>query len=115
MTSPLKEKQEKQQRCKQLRRLRMDFVNTIKQHWEGKFDFLKAQGQVAIVLVVAYIGNNWPKSYPRNENHNPTMFWVMKVLLWIGALATLKQVPDDPTQRVERTKPVASATGFQIC
>jgi hypothetical protein len=40
----------------------------MKVQWAGKRDFLQAQAQVAGVLVVAWIGNNWSPSYDRNEN-----------------------------------------------
>ena len=60
-------------------------------NWKGRWDFLKAQGQVAVILVIAYIGNNWPKSYPRNDNHDPSMFWVMNACLLVASLLTLKR------------------------
>ena len=53
--------------------------------WKGGKEFLTAQVQVIVVLAVAYIGNNWPYSYPRNANHNPTLFWVMNAALLIAA------------------------------
>mmetsp|Transcript_44804 Transcript_44804/g.66479 ORF Transcript_44804/g.66479 Transcript_44804/m.66479 type:complete len:448 (-) Transcript_44804:62-1405(-) len=58
--------------------------------WSSKVDFLKAQVQVVVILVIAYVGNNWPQSYHRNENHDPTMFWVMNLALVIAGLVTLK-------------------------
>lgn len=60
------------------------------QKWKSRKDFAMAQVQVAVILVIAYIGNNWPVSYPRNDNHDPTMFWVMNAGLFIAFLATLK-------------------------
>jgi len=59
-------------------------------HWKGGFDFVKAQGQVIIVLIIAYIGNNWPKSYHRNDNHNALMFWAMNIAILVAALITMK-------------------------
>jgi len=59
-------------------------------HWSGKQDFLMAQAKVAVVLLVAYIGNNWPHSYHRNNNHNATMFWVMNIVLLVAGIFTLK-------------------------
>jgi len=85
-----KTKNEKEKQRKQIRRFAMDALTVIKQHWKGRDDFVKAQGQILVVLLIAYIGNNWPKSYPRNDNHNPTMFWLMNISLWIAAAATLK-------------------------
>ena len=58
--------------------------------WKGKREFFLAQAQVSVILAIAYIGNNWPQSYPRNDNHNPTMFWVMNICLGIAALLSFK-------------------------
>ncbi|KAL7577800.1 hypothetical protein ACA910_010555 [Epithemia clementina (nom. ined.)] len=58
--------------------------------WKGGKDFLMAQAQVFIVLGVAYVGNRWPYSYHRNENHDPSMFWVMNAILLIAAAVTWK-------------------------
>lgn len=46
---------------------------------------------MSLVLLFAYIGNNWTKTYPRNDNHNPNMFWVMNGLLTVAAIATWKR------------------------
>jgi 10 TM Acyl Transferase domain found in Cas1p len=64
------------------------------QAWTGNIDFLKAQGQVVLVLIIAYIGNNWPYSYPRNANHNYGMFWFMNAALLVAALCTMKHIPN---------------------
>jgi hypothetical protein len=63
--------------------------------WKGGGDFLKAQGQVAIILLVAYVGNNWPNSYPRNDNVNPTAFWIMNAILAVAGLLTLRHEPSN--------------------
>lgn len=78
---------------RQRRRIMMDAANVIRNHWKGGKDFLSAQAQVVFVLLIAYIGNNWEPSYPRNENHNPSMFWVMNVAILVAALCTLKHEP----------------------
>ena len=65
----------------------------ICQDWKGAKECGKAQLQMMIVLIVAYTGNNWPVSYPRNDNHNPTMFWVMNAILLTAALASMKLEP----------------------
>jgi len=77
------------------KRFMMDALTVIKHHWKGQTDFLKAQGQVCVVLLIAYIGNNWPNSYPRNDNHNSSIFWLMNIVLGVAAVATLKH--DAPT------------------
>jgi len=64
----------------------MSFLN----NWKSRKDFLLAQAQVVVILVIAYIGNNWPVSYPRNDNHDPTMFWAMNAALFVASIATLK-------------------------
>jgi hypothetical protein len=58
--------------------------------WTGKREFLLAQAQVCVILAIAYIGNTWPHSYPRNDNHNPHMFWIMNICLGIAALFTFQ-------------------------
>lgn len=63
------------------------------QQWKGRTDFLKAQAQVVGILLIAYVGNNWPQSYPRNDNHDPKMFWIMNAALGVAAVATLKHEP----------------------
>lgn len=69
--------------------------------WKGAKDFCKAQVQVVVVLVIAYIGNNWPKSYHRNENHNPSMFWAMNIAILIAAVATLTHDPNASSRGVQ--------------
>lgn len=64
------------------------------QAWSGNVEFLKAQGQVILVLIIAYIGNNWPYSYPRNDNHNYFMFWLMNFALLVAALCTMEHIPN---------------------
>lgn len=69
---------------------KMSFMGIISRHWKGRKDFLKAQAQVAVILVIATIGNNWPTSYHRNENHKPFMFWIMNAVLLVASILTLK-------------------------
>ena len=64
----------------------------LKRQWKGRRDFLLAQGQIAVVLIVAYCGNNWPYSYPRNDNHNLPMFWIMNLALLVATVLTVKHV-----------------------
>lgn len=76
-------------------------MNLLSNHWKGRKDFLLAQGQIAVVLVVAYVGNNWPHSYPRNENAKPYMFWAMNALLLIAGIATLKHDGNSSSRGVQ--------------
>jgi hypothetical protein len=64
--------------------------NIFTQQWKGGRDFVQAQVQVVGILLIAYIGNNWPKSYPRNDNHNYTMFWIMNASILVAGLLTVK-------------------------
>ena len=57
--------------------------------WKGATEFGRAQLQVVVVLLIAYTGNNWSHSYPRNENHNYTMFWLMNGAVLVAAACTL--------------------------
>jgi hypothetical protein len=74
---------------------------TITQKWTGKTDFLKAQAQVAAILVIAAIGNLWPIAYKRNDNHNPTMFWVMNAGLLVASIYTLKHDKEGSARGVQ--------------
>jgi len=69
--------------------------------WRGSRDFFKAQGCVLVVLFVAYAGNNFPRAYPRNDNHSMPMFWLMNALLAVAALATLKHDANSSSRGVQ--------------
>ena len=69
--------------------------------WSSRRDFLLAQAQVAAILFIANLGNNFPNSYPRNDNVNPTMFWVVCGGMAVAALATMKHVDSDPRRGVQ--------------
>lgn len=75
----------------------MSFLN----EWKSRKAFLLAQLQVVVIVVIAYIGNNWPVSYPRDDNHDPAMFWVMNGALFIAMLATLKHDPNASSRGVQ--------------
>lgn len=60
--------------------------------WKGRRDFVAAQGQVVLILLIAYLGNTWPHSYPRNENHDLSMFWCMNGIILVAAVVTMKHV-----------------------
>jgi hypothetical protein len=66
--------------------------------WTGMGEFALSQAKVVLVLAIAWIGDNWEPSYPRNDNHNMTLFWGFHALLLIVAGATWKYTPPrDPT------------------
>lgn len=65
------------------------------QHWKSRRVFLEAQGHFILVLVMAYCINNWPVSYPREQNHNEFLFWVMTIAVMGGsAYTTLQHKPN---------------------
>ena len=66
------------------------FLLNMWNSWKSRNDFLRAQVQVAVILLIALTGNNWPWSYPRNDNENPHLFWFMNVILLVAAAATMK-------------------------
>jgi GH15 family glucan-1,4-alpha-glucosidase len=66
----------------------------ILHQWKGKMDFLYAQGQVIVILIIAYIGNNWKYTYERNKNQNYTLFWLMNAFILIVGLYTMKHTPN---------------------
>lgn len=66
------------------------FARNLWGNWKTRDEFVKAQKHVAGILALAWIGNNWPASYPRDENENAAMFWVMNVALLVAALVTIQ-------------------------
>ena len=60
------------------------------QEENGLKDFMKAQLKVAVILGIAYAGNIFEPAYPRNDNHSPTMFWIVNAFLAIAAIFTWK-------------------------
>jgi hypothetical protein len=66
------------------------FARNLWSHWKSRDDFVKAQKHVAGILALAFVGNNWPASYPRDENENAAMFWVMNVAILVAALVTMQ-------------------------
>jgi len=61
--------------------------------WKSRRAFVTAQYQVFGILAVAYVINNWPISYPRDENHSDGMFWIMVLVMLGGAIYTMKHEP----------------------
>lgn len=78
----------------------MPSINSVLSQWSSKSDFFKAQSKMAVILLISFYGNNWEPSYPRNENHNMPMFWLMNLLLLIGAIATWKHTPKPASRGV---------------
>lgn len=72
--------------------------NGILGGWKGGKEFVMAQLKVAAILLIAYLGDRWEPSYPRNDNHNMTLFWLGHVVLGVAAIATWTHTPPrDPT------------------
>lgn len=74
---------------KQKGRTIMANFQQLLQSWKGSKEFGLAQAQVALILTLAWLGNNFPKSYPRNDNHNLPMFYAMNVAFVIAGFFTL--------------------------
>jgi hypothetical protein len=79
----------------------ISFATNLWTSWSSRQDFIKAQLHVAVILGVALIGNNWPYSYPRNDNENATMFWVMNAAIAVAAVATVKHDPHGSARGVQ--------------
>lgn len=56
----------------------------------GLKDFVLAQLKVTVILVIAHMGNKFEPAYPRNDNHDPTAFWIVNAILAIGTFFTWK-------------------------
>lgn len=67
-------------------------------------DFVYAQAQVILILGIAYIGNNWKYTYPRNMNQNYTLFWMMNVFILVVGLYTMKHTPNSRIQILSRSQ-----------
>ena len=91
------EEQEQDPKFGNKKRSLMMFLN----NWKGRKDFLLAQVQVAVILGIAYIGNTWKTTYPRNDNHDPRMFWVMNASLLVASVVTLKHDPKASSRGVQ--------------
>jgi hypothetical protein len=79
----------------------MSLLTNLWDHWKSRDDFCRAQMQVAGILVLAWCGNNWPKSYPRDDNENAAMFWLMNAVITIAAVATMKHDPNGSSHGVQ--------------
>lgn len=81
-------------------------LDLIKNEWYTKngATFGMAQLQILVILIIAYIGNNWQYSYPRNDNHNMTLFWFMNIALLIVSLCTMKHEPQPNIQILNRSQ-----------
>ena len=60
------------------------------QDQNGLKDFMIAQLKVALILFIAYKGDKFEPAYPRNDNHDPTIFWIVNACLAVGAFYTWK-------------------------
>lgn len=67
-----------------------DRLKKMKLSWPGRREFLKAQAQIAGILLIAAFGNKWKPSYNRNDNHDMFTFWLMNGLILAVGIFTLK-------------------------
>jgi N-acetylneuraminate 9-O-acetyltransferase len=79
----------------------MNRLKNILTIWPGRSEFIHAQLYMAGILLVAAIGNTWPYSYPRNDNHNPTLFWIMNGIIVIAAICTWTHDPEASSRGVQ--------------
>jgi hypothetical protein len=68
--------------------------------WKGKNEFFLSQAKIAIVLVIAKIGDKWEPSYHRNENHNMPLFFMSLFVLAIASCCTWKHTPPRDNSKV---------------
>lgn len=66
---------------------------SIWEAWNGKNEFAMAQLKVTAILLLAVFGDRWEPSYPRNDNHNMTLFWIGHAILLVATIATWTRVP----------------------
>mmetsp|Transcript_22103 Transcript_22103/g.24857 ORF Transcript_22103/g.24857 Transcript_22103/m.24857 type:complete len:503 (-) Transcript_22103:308-1816(-) len=66
----------------------------------GKFFF--AQIQVALILRFAVFGDSWEPSYPRNDNHNMTLFWALHGVLLVASILTWTHKPRERVTLLSR-------------
>lgn len=64
--------------------------------------FLQAQFTLAGIVLVAYLGNQWPHSYPRNDNHKPYMLWCWMAVLFVLSVYTLQHRSSSNLQLLNR-------------
>lgn len=69
--------------------------------WKSRRAFVTAQYQVFGILAIAYAINNWPVSYPREENHKEGLFWCLIAGLVVAAVCTMKHEPDSTNRGVQ--------------
>lgn len=58
---------------------------------------------LATILYCSHVLNQWPSSFPRNENQNPDMFWSGMLLTVLAALTTLKKSAKDQVLSRDQT------------
>ena len=55
------------------------------------------------ILIFSYILNNWPTSFPRNQNQNPDMFWSAILIAILFATTTLTKSDKDQVLSRDQT------------
>jgi len=73
---------------------------------ESRYGILKkfalAQLQLALILSIAFLGDRFEPSYPRNDNHNITLFWILHAILLLATICTWKHKPRDKVTLLSR-------------
>jgi hypothetical protein len=70
----------------------------VTQDENGLKDFMKAQLKIAVILFLAHIGNKFEPAYPRNDNHAPSMFWIVNAFLASATFFTWKWEATKPSR-----------------
>lgn len=75
----------------------MNALSSIFSAWGGREEFLKSQAFMIAILGIAWFGDNWEPSYPRNDNHNMQMYYVVHIILFALAAITWTHKPRGST------------------
>jgi len=75
----------------------MNALSSIFSAWGGREEFLKSQAFMIAILSIAWFGDNWEPSYPRNDNHNMQMYYYVHVILFALAAITWTHKPRGST------------------
>lgn len=76
--------------------------------WKGKNEFFQTQLKMSLILLVAFVGDRYQPSYPRNDNHNMTTFWFMNLILLIISAWTWNTSAHGPSTNTHTTASAAA-------
>ena len=83
--------------------------------WKGKNEFFQTQLKMSLILLIAYFGDRYEPSYPRNDNHNMAAFWSMNAILLILSAWTWTRSSSAPnTSNINSNTNSENATPVKI-